>query len=610
MKNTIKLFNAVLSPELNSVDTGSYKVLYKYGVILDPRAACSPYAQVELDQEGMLTNAFNQTFHKSWDTVIKTSREDLAVHQILHYLSTYGTDMDDRFIYIPREVLNTPEPIKFRLIVGLAPEEMANRAFKMLASGTALKTDTVTTVLEILKDLNFHWNQERFEAVKNKEARIKLCDEYALVPSDPVEIVRMFLYYATGSTLLIKSKAVKKLLATEASLPNPKLQILMSAVTAETLAPVFNRFKPIFMGLKTQCPSIRSKINLISKLSKTLHKPMRPNILNELGLASLSDLRAAEETLFDHATFAQLARGLQYLSQTLEAKFAHYQIRNGKSWTKDKKAGSNANHLSKMVFLSNLISRKFGDSVRNKTFYIPAGVEYALPTSEKSMIGPIPAGSKFTYADAVSVGVHWRNSGGARDIDVSAVGLEKTGWNSVYSRNNGSCVYSGDITNAPDGATEYIRVSKAHSETVMIRANIFSGDDNAKYTIVLGQGSETDKAYMMDPNLVDIAAPAQSVSVASAVAIVVPNGDSVTAIMAHFGDGNARVSTTGPIGKKQRKALVHKWTNCWTVNQMLRECGAQVITQSSAGPGAEAAIDLSPRSLAVDTLLNLFSSDK
>ena len=100
---TLRLFNAVVAKESNEKP-----FVTEEGFIIEPNAL---WAKTEIlsfhSKEKLDGNDLNKTFHKSWATIKNSSRAELLIHQILHYISTYGSNFQDE-IYIPNEVLDLP----------------------------------------------------------------------------------------------------------------------------------------------------------------------------------------------------------------------------------------------------------------------------------------------------------------------------------------------------------------------------------------------------------------------------------------------------------------------------------------------------------------------
>ena len=138
-----------------------------------------------LKAEKLNGNDLNKTFHKSWSKIKNSSRYELYVEQIGHYMSTYGSGFQDE-IYIPEEVLNIPNvKLNYKVINAYSADEMAQKCLSLLKSGIALKEDTVDMLIIVLMDeLGYTFTGK--ENIRNKEAIVKLAEFYNVYPDDPV----------------------------------------------------------------------------------------------------------------------------------------------------------------------------------------------------------------------------------------------------------------------------------------------------------------------------------------------------------------------------------------------------------------------------------------
>jgi len=428
----------------------------------------------------------NKTFHKSWDTVKNTSKEILAIHQIMHYISTYGSNFESD-VYIPNEILELPQKdnIKLLYINSVNSDDIIEKCLNLLYTGIALKQDTIDKIFKILFYLDYKFTSNDIDSIKNKEALCLVADICNIMPNNPEEFLRYLIFKSTGSTLLIKSNDLLEDIKNSDF--NPYEYFIRYDLIK--LSQIFNRFKPIFLAFKYK-DSTSKIINKISKLSKKYHKPLlKENILNKVSMYDLNLYR----DILKKAKIFELIKALNSL-RNYYSKGKFYLIRNGKSWYKDDHKGHSKFIKTNIeVILEEIKSR----TQYNKTVYLPNDIEYNLPTSEKQMIGNIPFGTKFK-GDKLIVGVYWENSYGANDIDVSAINVDgKVGWNSEYNRNN--LMYSGDIINAPEGAVEYMYSSDEFANS-LIMSNIYSGDSNTRYKIVIGKGNDTSYNYMINPD--------------------------------------------------------------------------------------------------------------
>lgn len=595
---TLELFNCVVAES-----KGEYKILPEYGTVVEPSAS---YALADikkfLKSKRLDSKQLNETFHKSWEVIKNSSREELWMHQILHYLTTYGTNFQSSFVYTPNEDLDIPQvDTRFLVIRGLKKEEIVEKALDLLKSGVALKKDTIDDIIEVLSDLDYEFTGK--ESIKNKEALMIICNRMGIVPSDPSEFVRYLIYLATGETLIIKNDDTYKKIKEMTSQQRKYVEKALLNCSVESLAEVFNRFKPIFLAFKKSVGrDCSNTINKISRLSKKLHVPMERNILNNIGYCEVTELLDQKDNLVKNANFFQLAKCLQFLTQSFNSDCKVYNIRNGKSWVKKKEPNTKWLHR-KIVILQDIISQKFGANLKGKKIYIPEGVYYSLPTSEKMFVGNIPMGSMFLTSDPIAMGVYWENSGGARDLDLSSIADGKVGWNSRYSAYEGNVMFSGDMTNAVNGATEYIRVAKADDDYLILN-NVFSGNSKGSvFNIIIGKGSKIDKSYMMNPNKVWFTTQTETIQKQTVVGLITKHGTDNAAIVLNFSSGSSQVSKSGGNNDIMRKALIQRWKNCFRVDDLLDFCGAIIVDSPE-----DCDVDLTPSNLQKDTILNLFKN--
>lgn len=585
---TLKLFNSVVLKE-----TDEKPFISEQGYIIEPGALWAKkeiinfYKNEKLDGYGL-----NQTFHKSWKTIFRSSREDLLLEQIRHYISTYGSNFQDE-IYIPKEVLEIPDTkVVFKVVKAYPKEVMTKKCLELLQSGIALKEETINNVLSILVDeLSYKFSGN--ENIKNKEAIIKIADMYGIIPNDTLEFFRYILYRTTGESLLIKSKEVIE--GIKNSNYNPAIQFEKFGL--EKLAEIFNRFKPLFLAFKTKCPKT---INKISKLSKVHHKPLVSNPLNYVTSLILNK----EEDLhwLDNATPFALFRAISACYTRIHGQYAFaYRIRNGKSFIKTNKVSAAA--WTNYDFLLNYCKNRF--NLKGKKYFLPQDVEYALPTSEKMFVGNIPTGSKF-FGETLAVGVYWENKWGAHDIDLSGLNIGgKVGWNSDYKQGNGDLMYSGDITDAPNGAVEYLYAKNGLNEPTLVNSNVFSGQGNCEYKIVVGKGDQIDYNYMMNPNHLFLETKCQSVQNQTILGMLIPEKHRQCFVILNFGAGECRVSGNSEITITATKALFQQWNNPLSLREIIVAFDGEIVKDVENSD-----YNLSLDNLQKDSFINIFKQEK
>ena len=595
-KTLVKLFNAVLSCK----NCNDYVIDHENGVVLDGYASwAKKIVSSYYKKERLNGNDLNKTFHKSWEKIVNSTRSKLALEQILHYLSTYGTGHEGP-VYIPQEVLDVPVKLKFKVVRGISKHEAIDKCLNVLRSGIALKEETIDELLEVLSYLGYKFKGD--EKISNKEAIIKIIDRYSVVPNDPNEVLRYAVYKATDSTLLIKSEEAIDAIKRSKFNPNK----LFKQCGLHRMAEIFNRFKPLFLAFKRKCPKT---INKISKLSKTEHCPMVENPLNVATSRLIKTKKYNSDNWLVNATPFALFRALSACHVRANGiESFMYQIRNGKSWVGLQSQDVDMDVCEKNVkTILDFLREKYKGISRK--IYIPENIEYALPTSEKMFVGNIPTGTKF-FGDNLIAGIYWEDAWGARDLDLSCVGFsEKIGWNSSYKTDNDSLLYSGDLTSAQNGAVEYFRATKEIYEPYLLLNNIYSGEVGCEYKIIIGNShKKVSEKYMMDPNNLIAETRTKTIQKQMVVGMFLPNhygSDNKGAFVTlNLGAGHSRVSGSSPITVWATKALFGKWSDPMTLKNVIDHIGFDRVDTAE-----EADFDLSPDNLEKDTFVKLFEKN-
>ncbi len=582
---TLNMFNAVLGRPATKL----MPHVSPDGYIIMPDAL---WARPEIEQfwkdEKLSGNDLNKTFHKSWEKVVTATREELLIDQIRHYMSTYGTGMSGE-IYIPDELLNVPGlKVSFKIFRGYSKDELIEKSLNMFRSGIALTTETIDDLLEILvSDLDYEFTGD--EGIKNREAIIKIADTYGVIPKDTMEFFRYIIYRMTGETMIIKNK--QAIDAIKQSQFNPVPQ--MKSFGLDKLAEIFNRFKPLFLAMK---PKHSKMVNRISKLSKTNHKPLVSNPLN-----SVTSILLEESDLhwLNNATPFALFKALSACYTRLSGQSAFvYRIRNGRSWTKE--ATSNMDLVEKN-FNTIVEHIKLRFNMDGKKFFFPEDVSFALPTSEKMFVGNFPTGTKF-FGEQLAVGIYWENRWGAHDLDLSGMNIGgKVGWNAAFNQGDGRLVFSGDITNAPYGAVEYLHASNGLSDPTLVINNVFGGSDVSGYKIIVGRGSDMSRQFMMDPNNLVAEVKTESVQKQMVLGMILPEGDQQAFVLMNFGSGNAHVGGYTATAQLATKALYEQWRTPLSFNYLIGLLGGEEVEDP-----AEADFNFSLDSLEKDSFIRVF----
>lgn len=90
------------------------------------------------------------------------------------------------------------------------------------------------------------------DSVKNKEYKVYLCVKYGMIPSNPIEFLRLLNYITTKSAMLIKSKSNIQMIRMFMIDSNIRKHVLMYfnkykvQYGLDKLASIFLRYKPLF----------------------------------------------------------------------------------------------------------------------------------------------------------------------------------------------------------------------------------------------------------------------------------------------------------------------------------------------------------------------------
>lgn len=455
-----------------------------------------PDVTIEEIQQYLPDNsALTKSFYQSWDQVAKTSDFQAFVDKLLHYHSTYGTDFTGTAYMPAREVFEAEADDKVYVIAAKSIDEIAEMVMKLLSTNIALKDEEVNILCDIVSLGMRSVVLARIEDVKNRQAKTVISKQFNYVPKKYDEFFRLLMYTMTGDSQPIKNESfLNKLKASDIN----NIGNMLRQFGLKEIAQNFNRHKPYYLAMKHLA---KAEINKISKLSKKHHVPMKLHFLQTAGMRYIS--QADISTLTDDHIFPVL-RVVKWLSRDQTTNNL-YRIRNGKAWYCKKDTKTNRMiKFNNMLYLLQWLKGRI--NLSGKKFYIPDGVSYGIVTSGKQFIGGIPYDTdiKIPNEKLPVLGVYWRNDGGARDIDVSAI-TQKGAVLSWYSSTLGlnGTFYSGDVTDAPNGAIEFIRFCKGFKGYLV--SNIFRYTNEKKdvtANLVIGfvdKSGQMNKRYMLNP---------------------------------------------------------------------------------------------------------------
>ena len=257
------------------------------------------------------------------------------------------------------------------------------------------------------------------------------------------------------------------------------------------LAQVFNRHKKLILAAKND--DTKTAINRISRLSKTKHVPIKESI-NKTFIA-----KALKKDIdFDILNKIGLRDKFKYLNllayKRRQLDIDAFVIRNGKVHFKTNRKIWDINDISRVE--NAVIASLTTDlaHLNNQKILLDNKIFYGLPISRKQTIGRLPYGTKVIINEGqLSSGIYWENKWGATDLDLSTIDVSgnRTGWGSWSGYNKTNPIkFSGDITNAPKGAMEFMT---SLDQDYGLFVSIYWGDVGCDMEIVVGEDSSDSK---------------------------------------------------------------------------------------------------------------------
>ena len=572
----------------------------------------------EIDKTiGLTPEQMNSSFHKSWGKVATAPIKQLIIEQLVHYMTTYGFEAlgiyNESSVFIPKEALEVPEFKGFKMayINGYTEEQLSDKLSDLLYSGVALKDDSVKEATELV--ILFDWNEESIHAIQNREVKISVYKHFGMVPNNAVEFLRYVIASATDETLMIKNE---KLIA----------KIIEGIDTAEyslwkkfektngliPLAEIFNRFKPLFLAFKKYAP-LRPMINKISKLSKKYHKPTGYDYLNDVTnlLKTRGGLNTETlETELEKAnTFRKIRLAYALKFRTTGSESIVYRIRNGSAWATEFEYEDTSRIRKALKIVTNSIVEDVRPNVEGKKIYIPSEIKYALPASEKQFTGYVPSGTRVEIPANMIFGVWWKNCPDYRvDIDLSLTSIDgKIGWDGGYRSTDRDVLFSGDVTDAPKGASELFWIKTQCTKSFVLFANYFNFVEgaNPEMKILVGTHSKSklSRNYMIDPNEL-VASSSTVLDVKQKMlGLIISTTNRTRFIFCETNLGNRVTSSSASeMIEHSREYMLKYYENSIVLNDILFDAGA-IITDDPSEDDID--IDLSMESLETDSIIKL-----
>ncbi|WP_157507880.1 hypothetical protein [Ktedonobacter racemifer] len=473
------------------------------------------------------------------------------------------------------------------MIRGYTRSELKEKLLALLTSGVALHEETIRDVLDVAGFVGL--SDEDIDLVRNKEVKAALYDGLGRVPGNPTEFLRYVAYKATKKTLLIKNQAS---VAAIKGRDNLDIAGYFDCYEREyglaRLAEVFYRYKPLFLAFRTNS-GLKSTVNRIRRLAERYHKPMPEDTLNTVtahlrhGQPAVSDrlLKALETaSLFRKI---RLAYALKF--RTIDADAILYRIRNGKSYaTAFDFTNRDGAHEAYEIVLQSL-TRDIAKQVAGKKIYIPAGISYGLPATEKQFTGNLPSGTYVELAKNMVVGIHWENVSGTRiDLDLSLLspGVGKIGWDGSYRSENRDILFSGDMTDAPSpqGASELFYIGQQARGVFIVFVNYFNFHSAievpCKILVVHEEPVDSFRHYTVDSNNIVVLSTTTMNVRQKNLGIIVADETSRKFFFAESDLGRSRSTRGGGYVEQARKYLLNYYTHSIALTEVLAAAGATI----------------------------------
>lgn len=546
-----------------------------------------------ISEYGVNKDKVNSTFYKRFSDVESRSELQLRFDQLAHYMSTYGQGYvgTEGHIYEPEFLKDVDMDVKHQLVYidVITKDELANKVKTMLISGIALSGDTQHNLMTIINEEKL--DVDYVDKIANREFMCRLCEVEGLLPKNFDEFTRYLIYLTTGSTLLIKSKQTYQVVDEQLSfnnLPESKFNAYVKAFGITHVAKNITRYRKLYLIFRKHFSKAgKSELNKALKLSKKLYIPRKQSPLENVFDADLDEVvNAAKKT-----PIFKLIKIYNAISQiNPQATARYFKIRNGKSFLKTQGNYVSEEKTRKAIYIQNLIVSVLQDrlgSLKDKVFYIPKGINYAVPTSAKDFVGSLPYMSKYRFAGKkLSIGIAWEQSA---DLDLHAMTLDgqHVGWNSSFTGNG--ITFSGDMTqlNIYGYAAEFLEIDpKKLTEPIIVTASYFNSHDETVKFDVFSTGAPIDKnldqgvATQIDGDSVlfhDEVSKNDNSS--KTLAVIIPSDDGgCDVVYTAVNYGNVHVPGVSNATKELIKVLKNQANNTLMLQELIALLGGQVVS--------------------------------
>lgn len=599
------------------------------GYIVEPEAATVDVMKF-LNEQTLNPNA---TFYKQWEDILSRTRLELAIDQIRHYASTYGSADPEKVagavLVAGKESLDieyncegngwvpNDNPIvmpfkQFKVIKAVTEDEVKEKILDLFRSGSALKSDTINVCVSFLKENGFLKSLDTDE-IKNKEAQATIACMTKRYPTDEFGLLRCIVYTFTGKTSLIKDKSsIYTIEGKNGFAPVDKFDFaILSDKQLTNLSRIFYRYKPLFLAMKGYYDNSKY-INKLRRLAEKNHTPLKKGFWEDCFNTSKKDtiqlLNEAKANVGSLNNFRKVQL-MQSIMERLNGRYMDgkmYVIRNGKMFVREGyQPKTNQVYLMQLY---GIIKDALVESLKAKatTFAVPKGLHLTCPTSEKNFIGNYPMGTSVDFSNSDNViGIYWRNEWGARDLDLHVVTEDgkQYGWNESFRSKDQDIIYSGDMTNADPEAAEMFYFKKSMPDG-FVNVNKYNGGNATKLRLFVakenivnklasgkvdawgyGRYSERKlKDYMVDPNNI-VAEAMMDFSNCSQKTIAYIHDNRLYIMALQSGEGRVSTRTNQDIIQQANKVKADSYIDLVSI---LEEAGFKRIVEGHTDAVAEA----------------------
>lgn len=570
------------------------------------------------NEYGTDVRAFNQTFHKSFGTMVNTDIETLVAQQLLNYFSTYGLESMglEAQNYVPVEKLDIPaEAMNVQRIMVIRQLEF-NECIKLFEQYLSSLKAPNARILNAVKIL-LPYVSINVEDIASFEVQTIYIDEFNGKISNPITGLRYLIYKTTGKPMIIKNRKTIQTIKNQYNKTDLPARILSQNMTG--YASIFLRYKDLFLAFKSY-PGCTTIINKLRRMVDKYHKPLSDVAVQNFVQLVKQGRTDDANVVLDKASNRDLVKIYNFCCSRLALLSypAVYNIRNGKLFVQDKAIKPlNTKDITKNVYFkaSQIVQSELEDRLKpildGKTFVLDNTLAYVVPTSEKQMTGVIPWGSYIPLEDgkSVVVGVQWYNTNVRADIDLHLNGVRgHYGWNSNWRDRNADVIFTGDNTNAPlpRGAAEAF-YCKTDADEFIYSVNLYNGDANQEFKFFITK----DNPELINKNYIFNA----SKQIAPPVKMNFNGERSINlGLLANNRFTFYGGSLTSNIVPKENyesaiDGLKHKMYNMLTINQLLEFGHANVVSEEEYEAMDEDAktgvISLMPEDLTPGTLFDI-----